>query len=179
MLAAHWGYEHEHWPNNFQRTNAYKLIEMGVDVIFGHSPHAVQPIELISVDGFDRNCPTQLSRGGNPRQAIILYSVGNSLSNMIGREAKSGILPKLRFIISKNANEVNLEIASIELMPIKTQKTKNGYIITGINNQEKYFWRNFFTGCKLIARQITIKNPYHDSSIMANLRSQIFSGRKH
>lgn len=144
ILVAHWGYEHEHWPNFHQRMNAYRLIEMGVDVIFGHSPHVVQPVEYISIDGFDKDCPTQLSRGEEPRQAIILYSVGNALSYMMGREAKSGIFPKLTFRLIQGISQKRLEIKSMRIMPIKTQMTKEGCKIYEIENGDKYFWHWFF-----------------------------------
>jgi poly-gamma-glutamate synthesis protein (capsule biosynthesis protein) len=77
ILLAHWGFEYEHWPAARQRAHALRLIELGVDVIVGSSPHVLQPVEMVSVDGADPACPLQARRGGPPRFALIAWSLGN------------------------------------------------------------------------------------------------------
>lgn len=77
VLCAHWGFEYEHWPAAPQRAHAVRLIELGVDVIVGSSPHVLQPIELVSIDGADPACPLQATRGGAPRLGVIAWSLGN------------------------------------------------------------------------------------------------------
>jgi poly-gamma-glutamate synthesis protein (capsule biosynthesis protein) len=77
LLAAHWGFEYEYWPAARQRAHALRLIELGVDVIVGSSPHVLQPIELVSIDGADLACPSQVQRGGAPRFGLIAWSLGN------------------------------------------------------------------------------------------------------
>lgn len=77
VLCAHWGFEYEHWPAAAQRAHALRLIELGVDVIAGSSPHVLQPIELVSIDGADPACPLQVRRGGRPRTGVIAWSLGN------------------------------------------------------------------------------------------------------
>ena len=77
ILLAHWGFEYESWPAARQRAHALRLIELGVDVIVGSSPHVLQPVEMVSVDGADPACPLQARRGGSPRFALIAWSLGN------------------------------------------------------------------------------------------------------
>jgi poly-gamma-glutamate synthesis protein (capsule biosynthesis protein) len=77
VLLAHWGFEYEYWPSSRQRAHALRLIELGVDVIVGSSPHVLQPIEVVSVDGADEACPLQAHRGGPPRFGLIAWSLGN------------------------------------------------------------------------------------------------------
>ncbi len=79
---AHWGYEYEYWPDEAMRRDAHELVRRGVDLVVGASPHVVQPVEVVSVDGWDRACPGQVSRGGQPRAAVIAYSLGNFASIM-------------------------------------------------------------------------------------------------
>jgi poly-gamma-glutamate capsule biosynthesis protein CapA/YwtB (metallophosphatase superfamily) len=77
VLLAHWGFEYEYFPGALQRAHARRLIELGVDVIVGSSPHVLQPVEVVSIDGADPACPAQARRGGPPRFGVIAWSLGN------------------------------------------------------------------------------------------------------
>ncbi|MEM9191501.1 MAG: CapA family protein [Myxococcota bacterium] len=82
VAMPHWGFEFEYWPTARQRRDAYRLIELGVDIVIGSSPHVLQPIDLVSVNGADPQCPVQQKRSGGPSMALIAYSLGNFLSSM-------------------------------------------------------------------------------------------------
>lgn len=92
ILLAHWGFEYEHWPAATQRAHAKRLIELGVDVILGSSPHVLQPVEMVSVDGADPACPLQAKRGGPPRFALIAWSLGNLATIMPTLACQTGAL---------------------------------------------------------------------------------------
>lgn len=141
ILAAHWGYEYEYWPTETQRLNAYRLIELGVDVIMGTSPHVVQPVELVSIDGFDSKCPTQVKRGGHAKQAVIFYSLGNALSCMSAQECKEGIISKISFSKSPNAT---LQLTTMDVLPTTTTVKKKHFSIKPIRNTQHCFWHPFF-----------------------------------
>lgn len=68
ILSMHWGLEFELAPTANQVAMAHTLIENGVDLIVGHHPHVLQPLEVWP--GLD----------GAPR--LIVYSLGNWISNM-------------------------------------------------------------------------------------------------
>ncbi|RWB14360.1 MAG: CapA family protein [Mesorhizobium sp.] len=57
-VMVHWGTTYERQPTDQNRTKARMFIDFGADVVIGHHPHIVQPIEIYN---------------GRP----ILYSVGN------------------------------------------------------------------------------------------------------
>lgn len=66
VVNAHWGNEYTHEPTEAQRTLAKKLASWGADVIIGHHPHVIQPVEYItSSDG---------------RKTLVAYSLGNFIS---------------------------------------------------------------------------------------------------
>lgn len=46
VLSVHWGRETYMKPNNTQISFAKKAVDAGVDIVFGHHPHVVQPIAL-------------------------------------------------------------------------------------------------------------------------------------
>ncbi|WP_224243509.1 CapA family protein [Hyalangium gracile] len=101
VLMPHWGFEYEYWPEALQRQHAYRLIERGADIILGTSPHVLQPVELVSINGADPWCPTQLRREGAPRIGLIAWSLGNFLSIMPTRACQTGAV--LQLSLSRDA----------------------------------------------------------------------------
>jgi len=45
VVVMHWGTEKEHKPNSQQKAMARELIDAGADLIVGHHPHVLQPVE--------------------------------------------------------------------------------------------------------------------------------------
>lgn len=66
LLALHWGDEYARTPNQTQKELAHQFIEAGADIIFGHHPHVLQPIEWIDKPD-----------GG---KGVVVYSLGNFLN---------------------------------------------------------------------------------------------------
>ncbi|PBB11797.1 poly-gamma-glutamate biosynthesis (capsule formation)-like protein [Mesorhizobium loti] len=64
VASLHWGYEAEFFPRKRQIDVAHALIEEGADLILGHHPHVIQPVELYRTKR-DKN-----------RIAVIAYSLG-------------------------------------------------------------------------------------------------------
>ena len=61
----HWGLEHEAYPRPRQLDVAHHLAEMGFDIILGHHPRVVQPMEAYR------------TRRDPDRVVPIFYSLGN------------------------------------------------------------------------------------------------------
>lgn len=68
FASMHWGNENTFTPTKEQRRLARLLADNGVDVIIGHHPHVLQPIEWLDRDD-----------GG---QTLVIYSLGNFVSMM-------------------------------------------------------------------------------------------------
>jgi poly-gamma-glutamate synthesis protein (capsule biosynthesis protein) len=66
VLSLHWGDEYSRQPTLWQRRVAERLIKAGADIILGHHPHVLQPIESI---------PAAEARIG-----LVAYSLGNFIS---------------------------------------------------------------------------------------------------
>jgi len=66
VVSMHWGTEYEHTPNARQKELAAFLASLDVDLVIGHHPHVLQPLEVL------------------PRQdgglTLVVYSLGNFLS---------------------------------------------------------------------------------------------------
>ena len=46
VCNVHWGVEYTHTPTDFQYEFSQKLADWGADIIIGHHPHVIQPMEL-------------------------------------------------------------------------------------------------------------------------------------
>jgi poly-gamma-glutamate synthesis protein (capsule biosynthesis protein) len=58
IVSLHWGDERHYAPNEYQQRMGRLAIDSGADVVFGHHPHVLQPLEFYN--------------GG-----LIMYSMGN------------------------------------------------------------------------------------------------------
>jgi poly-gamma-glutamate synthesis protein (capsule biosynthesis protein) len=66
VVSVHWGIEYFREPSRRQRTLAAQLAQAGADLILGHHPHVLQPVEVIE-------------NGGH--RTVVAYSLGNFVSN--------------------------------------------------------------------------------------------------
>lgn len=72
VVHIHWGAEYELKENEEQRILAHSLIDNGVDVIIGHHPHVIEPVEIY-------------------KNKIIFYSLGNFVFDQSGENETNGI----------------------------------------------------------------------------------------
>jgi poly-gamma-glutamate synthesis protein (capsule biosynthesis protein) len=70
-VSLHFGNEYHRRPSEEQKRLSAELIAAGADIILGSHPHVVQPYEVIAATAED----------GTPRQGIVIYSLGNFISN--------------------------------------------------------------------------------------------------
>lgn len=93
MVAMHWGEEYTHTPNESQKEIAKYLSDLGVDIIIGHHPHVIQPIDFIG-------------------KTMVIYSLGNFIASQKGEIAKhTGLMASVK-VHKKTVNGVS----SIELL---------------------------------------------------------------
>ncbi|MBP1772925.1 MAG: putative enzyme of poly-gamma-glutamate biosynthesis (capsule formation)-like protein [Holophagaceae bacterium] len=116
VVSVHWGNEYQHQPTKRQRDIARALVDAGCDVILGHHPHVLQPVELLEVDG---------------RKALVAYSLGNFISNqdrmyradlfpVAGGDNRDGAALKLRFERRPEAGN-RIVLANAEVEPLWTE----------------------------------------------------------
>ncbi|MCM1504687.1 MAG: CapA family protein [Muribaculum sp.] len=82
VACVHWGEEYKLLPNASQRNLADFLVDNGVELVIGAHPHVIQPIEL-RTDSLNNN-------------ALVVYSLGNFISNMKTRDTRGGIAVKAK-----------------------------------------------------------------------------------
>lgn len=82
-VAIHWGIEYVLLENQSQRDMAQFLKDQGVDLIIGGHPHVIQPMHI------ERNEKEQ-------KDVLIVYSLGNFISNMKTTDTRGGALLNVR-----------------------------------------------------------------------------------
>lgn len=69
IVSMHWGHEYQASPSPRQRMLASILSAAGADIIWGHHPHVLQPMERIERD--------------NALPTLVAYSLGNALFDQV------------------------------------------------------------------------------------------------
>ncbi|MGM0844819.1 MAG: CapA family protein [Bacillota bacterium] len=111
VLSAHWGNEYERFPSDNQKELARKLTNAGADLIIGHHPHVLQPIEKMTTE--------------DGREAIVIYSLGNFLSGQDGDLKNIGGI--VNVTVQKNIDENGKRITFPEIDFQPTYVTHSGY----------------------------------------------------
>ena len=81
ICCIHWGLEYKTLQNREQEEMADWLLAHGVTHIIGSHPHVVQPIEVRRTNDADRH--------------LVVYSLGNYLSNMMKKNCDGGLMVTL------------------------------------------------------------------------------------
>lgn len=110
MVSMHFGEEYKEQPTAKQKKIAEYLSSLGVDIVIGHHPHVVEPIEFI----------------GN---TMVIYSLGNFISAQRGVERLTGLMASVKVVkeIVDEKTVVSLENPSAELVYTSSNYDKQGY----------------------------------------------------
>lgn len=107
FLCIHWGNEYQMLPASSQRSLVQYLLTLGVDAIIGGHPHVIQPMELLDYDSFKR---------------LIVYSLGNFVSNMKTTDTRGGAIVKVRL---KRNDDGKIEISDANYRLVFTEPADN------------------------------------------------------
>lgn len=110
IVSMHWGVEDKNKPNDRQRSIAKYLSSLGVDIILGHHPHVVQPVEYID-------------------NTIVVYSLGNFISNQLVLGINNGIGLMYGIDIIVEDGNVRFENEYKELVLAYSNKSTNFKVI--------------------------------------------------
>lgn len=100
IVNIHWGKEYELQNDINQQSTAHKLIDSGVDVIFGHHPHVVQNLEVY-------------------KDKTIFYSLGNFVFDQNFGDTTIGLGVGAKFKENKTEFELfpfNIKVFAPDLM---------------------------------------------------------------
>lgn len=108
VLSLHFGNEYEPLPNELQKMLANEFAKTGADIIFGHHPHVLQPMEWIEQE--------------DGRKTFVAYSLGNFLSGQKGIAREIGGIAQLAVVKTVVDDEVSIELTDPRFLPVFTYK---------------------------------------------------------
>lgn len=104
LVNVHWGSEYTTTPAQEQRNLAKKMADWGANVIIGHHPHVLQPVEWIETDGGART--------------LVAYSLGNFISQQ--NTAARVIGGMLHYDITKDFETDKVTVGNVRFETIVT-----------------------------------------------------------
>ncbi len=96
IAGIHWGWEYEPRPRKPEVALASAWVAAGADVVWGHHPHVIQPVEQID-------------------DAVVAYSHGNLVSGQRTFPRAGGLLTRIELAFCPVTRETR--IADVRLMP--------------------------------------------------------------
>ena len=110
ILSVHGGTEYRQVPNKRKRELFVKFVEHGVDIVWGHHPHVLQPWEYVMFEG---------------SRKVILYSTGNFISGQTWfldpvmpdqRVAPTGESALFQLKVTDNGEQVDVTDVSLQFI---------------------------------------------------------------
>lgn len=114
VAQLHWGLEHELFPRRVQVEMAHHLAELGVDLVVGHHPHVVQPMEAYR------------TRRDRARVVPIYYSLGNLVNPFTHPLYRRGAVARVRLAKGTDANGIARTYVSEATMHHVEQRLERG-----------------------------------------------------
>lgn len=126
IVQIHWGDEYNLGVTSTQKLVGHTLIDKGADIIIGHHPHVIEPMEIYK---------------GKP----IFYSLGNFIFDQIGENENKGLGVELSVATSTQISLIPFDINYSVPTPLsssqKIQFCENYYVSSHITK---------FNGCEII-----------------------------
>lgn len=125
VVSLHFGKEYQRLPNEEQIQLAKQLAQAGADIIIGHHPHVLQPMEWIKRE--------------DGRRSIVAYSLGNFFSGQTGDYKDIGGIMQIKVdkIVKNDETIITLKEPSF----IPTFVDSNYYVtpLAMINGKESLY----------------------------------------
>ncbi|WP_332628576.1 CapA family protein [Halalkalibacter flavus] len=140
IVHMHWGDEYIHEPNQEQRELAQLLSEAGVDIVFGHHPHVLQPIDLLEQE--------------DGHETYVFYSLGNFFSGQNFEYTDIGGLATIKVTKTTIGEDSTIDIHTPDIEPtlvvleddvysVMPMADSEGSLINGVTTEEtrEHIWK--------------------------------------
>jgi len=108
IVLYHFGTEYLRFPDKYQKEMVDLALEEGADIILGGHPHVLQPFTKVETT----------DRFGNKKKRLVVYSLGNFVSNQLRRYTDGGVI--FNFQLRKEDGIVHIE--KISYIPVYVYK---------------------------------------------------------
>lgn len=94
VASLHFGNEYELMPNQMQTDLVQFVADEGVDIVVGHHPHVLQPVDWVE--------------GKNGNETFVVYSLGNFFSGQRDFEKQTGGMVEIKLTKDRDSGEIEL-----------------------------------------------------------------------
>ena len=138
VVFPHWGIEKFYYPEPADRSLAHRMIDAGVDLIVGHHPHVIQPIEIY-------------------KGKHIFYSLGNFISTQEKPDQLVGAILSVQLEKTTEPDgTVRCSVLSPRLLPTVT------HYDAGKSNVRTYLFRDY---TEALTKAHGVRKAYPDFSL--------------
>ncbi|MGQ0673435.1 MAG: CapA family protein [Hyphomicrobium sp.] len=115
ILTPHWGIEKSHVPLRSDREYARAAVEAGATAIVGTHAHVLQPWEKVTAtDG---------------REALVIYSTGNFISNQPWEPTRHGVIALLELTKAAGSKAV---LSAVGHIPTRVDRETKGHRVNAV-----------------------------------------------
>ena len=143
IVSMHWGEENKSSLSEDQKYYSQLLADLGVDVILGHHPHVIQPIEWIN--------------GENGNKTLCYYSLGNGINNQDRLRNMVGIMASFDIVCEENKRPYVENVSCIPTFCHQTTGYKNTALYLLSDLTDEMAKRHH---CNSKGDSVTVKNAY-------------------
>jgi poly-gamma-glutamate synthesis protein (capsule biosynthesis protein) len=98
IVVFHWGIEYQREPNEEQKKIALFCLNHGIDIVIGSHPHVLQPAVWETY-----------GKAPDLKKGIVVYSLGNFVSNQHDRYTDDGMMFELNLKKNKFSGKITVE----------------------------------------------------------------------
>ncbi len=132
IVSAHWGPNWGYRPNAHHIPFAHALVDSGADIIFGHSGHVFQGVEI-----YKHPLPSRskggvaLARGSLPsadaeRKGIIIYSAGDFIDDYAVDEIERNDQSFIFLVEARDRKMISLQLYPTVIREFQARSAKRG-----------------------------------------------------
>ncbi|MDE3838735.1 capsular biosynthesis protein [Bacillus methanolicus] len=117
VISIHWGNEYQRFPSEKQKQLARFLSNEGADIIFGHHPHVLQPMDWI--------------KANDGRKTLVVYSLGNFLSGQMWDYKDIGGIATVEVTKHVSPSGTKIELSNPQFIPtfVKNSHLRNYQVV--------------------------------------------------
>ncbi|MDE6271948.1 MAG: CapA family protein [Muribaculaceae bacterium] len=151
-VTMHWGIEYVLHENKEQQNLSDFLVGEGVDLIIGSHPHVIQPMKVVRNDKENKD-------------VLVVYSLGNLISNMKTTDTRGGALVKVRVEREPDGRPVFKNAAYDIFFAAKPEGRGSNFKVypsryaDRIPSGQKEHWRMFERNARKIFDECNVKVP--------------------
>lgn len=150
-VALHWGNEYQLINNQSQTRLSHYLVDKGVDLVIGGHPHVIQPMEIVDSPA-------------TGRKSLIVYSLGNFISNMKTRDTRGGAMLRVKLGRDTDGHAQLIDASYRLIFTLPPENGKNFRVVDARDYlmNSKGLWHN---RCKDFVKSATTIFRTHNKNV--------------